>query len=166
MKKKLLCLSIILSIFFIIFSPFDQKPSSKILKELGIDNTSTYEFSYVTETHSGFHNDGTTYYIFENLVAPNQQRFNTMDGWHTFPLNLGIACIIYGGIVNNTYYHRYINFIPPITDGYWFFKDFQRPQNEYSTEDILKVYTEPSANFAVAIWDSEQDILYYARFDS
>lgn len=97
---------------------------------------------------------------------PTSQDFYDMNGWHVFPLDTAFVCIIYGGAIDDTFYQPLIDYIPTITTGSWYFKDLQRPQTEYTTDDILKVYTGSSADFIVAVWDLEQNILYYARYDS
>ena len=166
MKKKLWYLLLLPIFLCIILFVLSQDSPRKILNDLDIVAPNTYEFSCITETHSGFHNDGVSCYCFEGLSVPTSQDFYDMNGWHVFPLDTALACIIYGGTIDHTFYQPLIGCIPTITAGAWYFKDLQRPQTEYTTDDILKVYAGASANFIVAVWDLEKDILYYARYDS
>lgn len=165
-EKKLWYLLLLPIFLCIILFVLSQDSPRKILNDLDIVAPNTYEFSCITETHSGFHDDGVSCYCFEGLSVPTSQDFYDMNGWHVFPLDTAFVCIIYGGAIDDTFYQPLIDYIPTITTGSWYFKDLQRPQTEYTTDDILKVYTGSSADFIVAVWDLEQNILYYARYDS
>ncbi len=93
-------------------------------------------------------------------------RFCKKDGWNPFPLNRAAACLLYGGSIDGHYYGSYIDDIPLVKNGFWYFSDRQSPKTVYTEADIRAVYHRPSANFRIAVWDTEQNMLYYAAYDS
>ncbi|MFI3327147.1 MAG: hypothetical protein R3Y35_13405 [Clostridia bacterium] len=146
------------------FTACSQKDNS-IITSLGIVNS---EFSILEEfdTHGGFHGDGDAFYIFEFESDISQQLSNNSK-WNSLPLSEEVNMLVYGYEDETTSAGPYTKdrnsgetVFPKITNGYYYFLDIQNTINE----DYIfgKIYL----NFDVAIYDSDENKLYFYEFDS
>ncbi len=143
----------------------NDDPSERVLQELGLTMINRYTVA-IHDSHAGFHQDGALLIRYEILENGNTSALLQKDGWNPFPLNRAAACLLYGGSIDGHYYGSYIDDFPLVKNGFWYFSDRQSPKTVYTEADIRAVYHRPSANFRIAVLDTEQNILYYAAYDS
>ena len=137
----------------------------RALRELGLTMVTDYTATF-HDSHGGFHNDGVLVIRYEIIESGDPSVLLRKDGWNPFPLNRAMMCLLYGGSIDGHYYGSYIDDIPLAKSGFWYFSDKQSPKAVYTEADILAVYHRPSANFGLAVWDTDQGVLYYAAYDS
>ena len=163
----LLLFFIILCIGAVLFVFGRGTPEGNALREIGLARLRDYE-AEGHDDHGGFHHDGTAFYQFTGFDPAQLEPLleGKVEGWNPFPLDEYAACLIYGGKIDGESYGRRTVLIPPVDEGAWFFLDRQNEKDHYSSEDIAQVYHRPSANFTIAVYDSEKETLYYFRYDS
>ena len=168
MKGVLLMRKIILSVAALCTSVMlaacqsSSNPSGKIGSYLGLDLSGSTVISKV-ETH-GFFGDGTTYDVI-NLDDDNvlQQIQNSSD-WNPLPMDETTTALVYGLSDDSYQIGPYLNdnsgnpIFPEVENGYYRLIDRQN-----DAQDILD---RPSFNFIVAVFDSDENILYYGKRDT
>ncbi len=143
----------------------NDDPSERVLRDLGLTMIKSYTAA-IRDSHSGFHQDGVLFIRYEILENGDPSALLQEDGWSPFPLNRAAACLLYGGSIEGHYYGSYIDDIPLVKNGFWYFLDRQNPKTVYTEADIRAVYHRHSTNFRIAVWDTDQGVLYYAAYDS
>lgn len=134
---------------------------SRISGTLGIDAAKgTVVESY--DDHSGFHGDGTMYAVlsFEDDVL--EKMISSPGGWHALPLTENLETLIYGTRTATAAIGPFIGVtVPKVENGYWFFYD--RLGESHNDSEVLD---RDSFNYTVAIYDADNDLLYYCEFDT
>lgn len=140
------------------------------LHKIGGKNITTYTLTAELESHGGFHNDGTTYYVFENLDSVEMmQMISDEPRWRELSELESVYFLLYGGTYENKYYGSCVNIQIPkinIERGYVYFYDDQNPKAYYNEKDIRAVYDRPSHNYIIAFLDIDSNMLYYVKDDS
>ena len=97
------------------------------------------------DNHGGFHGDGEA---FVKLLCPDGFENKLTAEWKTLPLEGEAYTYFYewGGVF--LHYETGEKLIPEIKDGYWYFK------------------STGASNWDFAIFDCEENILYYYEFDA
>lgn len=162
-----LLLFFILCIGAVLFIFGRGTPEGNALREMGLAWLRDYE-AEGHDSHGGFHHDGTAFYQFTGIDPAQLEPLSEgkIQGWNPFPLDEYAACLIYGGTIDGVTYAPRTHLIPPVDKGAWFFLDRQNEKEHYSSEDLAEVYDRPSANFTIAVYDAEKEVLYYFRYDS
>lgn len=127
-----------------------------------------------SDSHGGFHGDGLLVQkiSFEDDKVLDEIKDN--QKWKAFPLSRNIEALAYG-VKDETEDSVHIigpyltdesgvAIIPEIKDGYYYFYDrHSESEDPYNEEDVLN---RVSFNFTLAIYDSENNVLYYVEFDT
>jgi len=127
-----------------------------------------------SDSHGGFHGDGLLVQkiSFEDDKVLDEIKDN--QKWKAFPLSRNIEALVYG-IKEETAESVHISgpyltdengegIIPEIKDGYYYFYDrHSESEDSYNEEDVLN---RVSFNFTMAVYDSENNVLYYVEFDT
>ena len=114
------------------------------------------------DDHSGFQGDGTSYAVlsFENETL--EQGIAAPGGWHKLPLSDNLQTLIYGTRTETTATGPFIGItMPKIEKGYWYFYDRQG-----ETANDADVLNRNSYNYIFALYDTENDLLYYCEYDT
>lgn len=157
LKYMPLILVIISTIMLFAISSLGRTPEQKALDEIGADLVRSFSIAESLDTHGGLLNDGETFIKYEGFDKSEILRAVSTKGWHSLPMPDTLSCILYGGELHT----RYTDRIPEVKSGYWYFNDRQNNEG-----DISVIFTRPSANFTVAVYDSAHNSLFYFRYDS
>lgn len=166
--KVLKCMVLILC-FCLLNGCSSQNQSNYISGEIGIRIPKDVEIS-TDDTHSGFHGDGTTYtrIKFEGEVAENIcTEIKENNNWNELPFYENLQLIMYGGTKNNVEYNYKLADevgIPTVQNGYWIFID--RAGNQKTLKEDTKLFDRYSFNFTIAIYDTDNNVLYYYEIDT
>lgn len=132
-----------------------------ISESLGIDaSQGTVVNSY--DDHSGFHGDGTSYAVLSFANDELEQGIAAPGGWHQLPLTDNLETLIYGTRTETKATGPFIGItMSRVEDGYWYFYDRQG-----ETTDDTNVLNRGSFNYTFALYDAENDLLYYCEYDT
>jgi hypothetical protein len=150
-------------------------PESKIYnisKTLGI-NLHRGTILSNEDTHGGFLGDGDTYVelSFDNdsgTALADAIAVNT--DWCAFPLSDNLQAVVYGRIDGDAQYGPFITddndatIIPMIEHGYYLFYD--RNDECYNPKDDTELLNRSSMNFTIALYDTDNNKLYYYELDT
>jgi len=118
------------------------------------------------DTHGGFHGDGKRIIVIKYSDDSGKSMLsNILDNskWSEIPLDENLSLLMYGGSRDNvSYAYKFAKEvgIPQIAHGYYYFVN--RQTNNQDT-DILN---SPSLNFTIAMYDSDNNTLYYFEKDT
>ena len=141
----------------------------EVSKALGINVEGGEELSY-SDTHGGFHGDGTKYivYSFSDETALTSIKQSSL--WAQLPLDADLNILIYGISDDTESIGPYVTdsngtaLFPLVENGYYFFKDrFSGSTENHNGADFL---SRQAYNLTIAIYDSDAGILYYCEFDT
>jgi len=165
--KKIAIITIIFIIFLVSLQGCKKKGSidNELSKNL---NTKIISGDIIKseETHDGFHGDGKRIMVIKyNDDSVNSMLSNIQDNgqWSEFPLNESLNLLMYGGSKDNvSYAYKFAENvgIPKIEHGYYCFVN---RQTTILDTDILN---SRSLNFTIAMFDSDNNILYYFEIDT
>ncbi len=161
MKNKILLLSV--SFFCLFLSScgiFNEKNDI-----LGFDTTG-YSTISEKDTHGGFHGDG-TYHLILDCSSDSQKAQNMVSDWKPLPLSENLELVMYGGEKDGVEYcfnfAKQTNF-PIIKHGVY--KFFDRHSEAINPDDDSQLLSRYSYNFSLAMYDIDNDILYYFELDT
>lgn len=119
------------------------------------------------DSHEGFHGDGERWVTvsLEEDISPALEEAD----WQELPLPQPLEAAVYGVteeeggqiISEGPYFQREI---PPISDGYYFFRD--RHSEAVDPTDPEELLERMSFNFTVALYDRDSQTLYYGELDT
>lgn len=122
------------------------------------------------DSHGGFHGDGKKF-IKIKFNDENALKFLSQlkqdNKWNEMPLSENLNLIMYGGIKNNFEYgDRFAEKlgIPEIKNGYWYFID--RHSKSINPDEDTELLNRYSVNFALAMYDADNNILYFFELDT
>lgn len=142
---------------------------SDISESLGID-VRKGNVLMDSDSHGGFHGDGMLFQqiSFEDSKFSDEIKYN--DGWKPMPLSQNMEALVYGIEVDTSSIGPYLTdesgdtIIPDIQNGYYYFYDrHSESKDPFSDKDILN---RASFNFTLALYDSDNRVLYYVEFDT
>ena len=126
-----------------------------------------------TDTHGGFHGDGTTYLALRFADDALQEQIEASEAWRAFPLDDTVRALVYGieGEADGVSWcvGPYLTdadgeaLVPEIEEGYYRLIDHQAEEGKATGADILH---RASFNFALGLYDSREDILYFCELDT
>lgn len=168
MKRRFLSACILLILSLSLTACSSQKPQNTISKELGIDVSSDTEIS-ATDTHGGFHGDGTTYIWlkFSDDKVLEQIKENTQ--WKSFPLDETVETLVYGITDEKNSIGPFLTdsdgnaLVPEIQKGYYLLTDRQAESDKATGADILH---RNSFNFTLGLYDTDTNTLYFCKLDT
>lgn len=100
-----------------------------------------------TDTHGGFHGDGTTFAAIQGTVTIPDTEY-----WHPLPADGKIAIAISQSP------------IPEVTNGWYYVHD--RHRQSLDPADGTGIFSHGSRNYTLAVYDEEKRILYYYELDT
>lgn len=128
----------------------------KVEKDTGID-LSCGKIISENDTHGGFHNDGLE---FVKIELEFSEQFDDSKRWSQFPTSDTVSRLLDGSYLVDSNGEA---LIPYIANGYYYFKD----RYDITSKDYRKdVFARFSMNYTLAVYDSDNSILYYVRYDS
>lgn len=119
-----------------------------------------------TDTHDGFHGDG-SYYLILDCSENREKALEKIKGWKELPLSSNLNFVLYGGEKEGIIYGYNLaeeTKIPEIKNGYYYFYD--RHSESIDSSDDANLLSRTSFNFTLAIYDSDTDRMYYLEFDT
>jgi hypothetical protein len=145
-----------------------DKGKAMIAEDLGVTLPEDVEVMMID--NKGFNGDGEL--LFTVLIGEENndafiKEINTLNTWQIYPLSDNLNLVMYGGTLGNTTYSYEFATelgIPKIENGYWIFKD--RNNETVDFKDDSKLFTRPSFNFTLAMYDADNYVLYYFREDT
>lgn len=169
LKKGLAALMIFVCLFTTLLSPpggaaatnpFSVEMARKMsvsvkltLNCLPADMTAWYE------SHGGFHGDGTTFYRLEFPHDSNVKAIQRSKKWHELPMTDEIEPLSFITI-DNDWEHR---LIPSVEHGYYCFIDSYSMIEKDPVDGTMERYY---LNYTIAVYDTDNNILYYGVWDS
>lgn len=128
------------------------------------------------ENHGGFHGDGITFKKVDYSETDYQEivdKIKENEDWKPLPLSKNLNWLIYGEEDDDDENYGYVfrkdndgkNLFPNISNGYYFFYD-RHSENENNPHDDTDLLNRYSYNFTVAIYDTDNNILYYGELDT
>ncbi len=123
-----------------------------------------------TDTHGGFHGDGTLFCAVDCSAAPAAEQIKANEYWHRLPLKEPLAEMVYGGTRGDTTYAPMLtdengqSVFPPVERGWYFFLD--RHAEATDVYDPSGVEDRYSYNFTLALYDEDTDMLYCFELDT
>ena len=147
-------------------------PQDKVSKTLEVD-VSGGEVIAQTDTRGGFHGDGTAYLALRFADDALQEQIEASEAWRAFPLEDTVRALVYGieGETDGVSWciGPYLTdadgeaLVPEIEEGYYRLIDYQAEEGKATGADILH---RASFHFALGLYDSREDILYFCELDT
>nr|PZN07310.1 MAG: hypothetical protein DIU64_12595 [Caldicoprobacter oshimai] len=161
-----LSLFIVFCLYFYFLQANEGIYRFKRLFDIKLPKGTVWERLY--DSHGGFHGDGESLYRYTFTVEGETEflSYIAKDGtWSSLPLSDALNLLMYGGTAGNRNYSYRIAEevgLPKITNGYW------KVVNKQGHRDIDMKYLEttPSFNFALAIYDIDNKVLYMVEIDT
>ncbi len=143
---------------------FEPSPAAAAERALQVDLPRDIQVAHWEDSHGGFHGDGCAYGEFYTL------RPGSFDpqaaGWQALPLSKDAETAFYGRTEEeNGAVTTYVSplpegvAIPAVENGFWWFIDRQEGQSG-------SVFDRASCNFTAALWDTDNEVLYYLKLDT
>lgn len=140
-----------------------------IFYNIGLNKVENENIKLITkkERKSSFNGDGEDFYAYE-IKNSNKiiKQIKEKKDWKKLPLSENISNIVYG---NNGYSPFIIDkegnkLIPYIKNGYYYFYNTSEDAKDKTADTYLK--NSYSYNFIIAIFDTDTNMLYYAKLDT
>lgn len=112
---------------------------------------------YELDTHGGFHNDG-EYYLILDCSKNREKALYNIRNWKALPLPENLENTFFGTLGGLKIAEKFN--MPKIKNGAYIFCDRFAGKN-----DDLNIGEGPY-NFSVAVYDSDNDIMYYYELDT
>lgn len=141
-----------------------EEESNEVTTILGM-NVSNGTVITNTDSHGGFHGDGVA---FLEIQFDDESCLNQIEGsstWRELPVSENVKALIYGSGMAGPYITEGGNTLFPQADnGYYYFQD--RHSKSTNPKDDSQVLGRASFNLTVALYDSDEQTLYYCEFDT
>lgn len=163
-KKSLKILLISLLSVFVIYLIYAFTLEERVLMSIEIENyIPIFAKKDKKNTHGGFHNDGE---LLEKIYFSEKQADNFVNrakknvNWRELPITERLYNKVCKYAIDED-----MN-IPEVNNGYWFVLDrHSRARDKYNSEELFKE-DRHSYNFTVAVFDTDEDILYIYELDT
>lgn len=166
MKRSFFIIGALL-VMFALFTCGSPDPKKAISKELGVD-VSGGNIALHSDTHGGFHGDGTTFITMEFSDGSVWEQIQENGQWKPFPLDDTVNALLYGVFHDIARSGPYVvdgegnALVPDIQDGYYILIDRHTDAGK-GEEDILHRF---SFNFTLAVFDTDTNTLYFCKLDT
>lgn len=170
--KKLHCILYIVLFVCCLTACSSNSEGNDISNILGI-NISNGTIITDSDTHGGFHGDGYTFVAvsFDDTAgAAVADDISGNSGWSMLPLTDNLQTAVYGKQDGDASYGPYIitddsdTVIPAIEHGYYYFYD--RHSESKNPKDDTDLLSRHSFNFTIALYDMDNNNLYYYEMDT
>lgn len=132
-------------------------PLARVSEAIGLDVTGG-ELLTDTDTHGGFHGDGSAVL---HIAVPGLKQPDDPH-WHDLPMTLNVHAALYGSDTLGPLFPE--GSVPEVENGFWFFRD--RHTQAANTADDTDLHSRSSWNFTVAVYDADTGTLYYLELDT
>ena len=165
--KRIIVLSIIV---LLMTGCADDNPISYVENELGlrINNAKIEKYKDKEESFNG---DGTRFIVLKNLNKDFVNKIKNKKDWN-HKLSKVERLALYGGKIKKDYFTEpFVTddndkmLIPKIKNAYYYFKDTEWFENEKEKEKERRFDPIPR-NFIIAVYDVDNNRLYYYEYDS
>lgn len=172
MFKKIFCTINAVLLIGCLAACSSDSETTDISKTLGIDLSGGTVVSS-EDTHGGFHGDGDTCVEIsfdDDSGTALADAISDNDNWCAFPLSNNLQAVVYGRVDGNAKYGPYITddegapIIPQIEHGYSYFYDRHSESN--NPKDDTELLNRYSMNFTIALYDTDNNKLYYYELDT
>lgn len=140
-----------------------------IAKQINIEMLDVLSVEHMDD-HGGFHGDGQKFakIEFDKINGLNiLSQIEKDDRWNKLPLTENLNLIMYGGVKDNIEYtDKFAEKlgIPEMKNGYWYFID--RHSESIQPEKDMELFDRHSFNFTLAMYNANDNILYFFEFDT
>lgn len=172
MKKRLAIVGIILIFIFQMSACGSTNFSEEISEKLGVDVSGGKEVT-VSDTHGGFHGDGTTYVVLEFSSDKLEEDIKNNEKWSRLPLDKGAETLAYGTRketddtieISGPYMtdDKGNGLMPKVENGYYFLFNKQNGKIGMTCEELGNA---SSLNVVLAIYDTNTQRLYFCEKDT
>jgi len=175
----LLFLVILVFLFFFFFSGWEgllMGTDQELKRELGVDISGYTEITE-SDNHGGFHGDGELLYTAYYNAGPAAELEEKLEvlagketsGWKKLPMTEVLQTAAYGIKEETRRVGPYVTLdgqqaLPEVTEGYYYFRDrHSQAEDERDDSQLLQRH---SFNFTLAVYDAENNVLYYYEGDT
>lgn len=172
MKKHFVMVGIILILMFQMSACDSTDFSEEISEKIGVDVSGGKEIT-VSDTHGGFHGDGTTYGVLEFSNNKLEEKIKNNEKWSRLPLDKGAETLAYGTgketddtiEISGPYMtdDKGNGLMPKVENGYYFLFNKQNGKTGMTHEEIANA---SSLNVILAIYDTDTQRLYFCEEDT
>ncbi len=163
MKMRILFLAMVAAVLLV--SCF----SNGIGEVFGID-VSSAEVISDSDTHGGFLGDGERVLVLKFPDGGIVKEIAASPDWRPLPASDGVAAVIWGVEYEKEDSHYGVGpftlaDIPNVENGWYCFSDRSPDGHTLSGDPYVDGFS-PPLNFTFAVYDADEDILYYVESDS
>lgn len=162
MKRKLIILISALLIISSCLSSCSYEFNAKEYIEANLDiNTESAQIDTVIAPTPSFNGDGDTYVVLNFSGNPILEEIKEKDNWKQLPLTDNLTALVYGkeNVCNGITNDDDELLIPQIENGYYYFENrHSDAKNKYGDSDVFDLV---SYNYTIAIYDEDENILYF-----
>lgn len=167
MKRNLIILISALLIISSCLSSCSYEFNAKEYIETNLHiNTESAQIDTVIAPTPSFNGDGDTYVVLNFSGNPILEEIKEKDNWKQLPLTDNLTSLVYG---KENIYNGITNdddelLIPQIENGYYYFENrHSDAKNRYGDSDVFDLV---SYNYTIAIYDEDENILYFYSLDT
>ena len=141
-------------------------PRAQACRALGVDLTGGVQLA-ASDSHDGFLGDGLTFAALKFSDDRLARQLENREDWRPLPLGRTVTALVYGLEEGNRSWGPYVTgedgqaLIPPVENGRYYFLD--RQSDAGRGEGVLE---RRSFNFTVALYDADQNTLYFVAMDT
>lgn len=149
-----------------------ENQTDELSKTLGI-NLDEGTIIENLDTHGGFHGDGYTYIKIsfkDDLGKIITDEIKNNEDWCSLPFTDNLHTAVYGKETNSSSIGPIVTknegqiLFPSIKNGYYFF--FNRQNGNSNPKDDSNFFNQYSYNFTIALYDPNENVLYYYELDT
>ncbi|MBQ7131272.1 MAG: hypothetical protein IJO29_01755 [Oscillospiraceae bacterium] len=167
MKRGILILFSIICLMMNSFSACSSEFNAKECIASNLDiNTDSAQVNTVINSSRNFHGDGHTFISLGFADNPITDEIKQKENWKQLPLTDNLTSLVYG---KENVYNGITNdddelLIPQIENGYYYFENrHSDAKNRYGDSDVFDLV---SYNYTIAIYDEDENILYFYSLDT
>jgi len=172
-------LFLVILVFLFFFSGWESLltgTDQELKRELGVD-ISGYTEMTESDNHGGFHGDGELLYTAYYNAGPAAELEEKLEvlagketsGWKKLPMTEVLQTAAYGIKEETRRVGPYVTLdgqqaLPEVKEGYYYFRDrHSQAEDERDDSQLLQRH---SFNFTLAVYDAENNVLYYYEGDT
>jgi len=169
MQKRGKIIASVLILVIIMMGCRAENVLGEISKTIGV-NATAGEIISESDSHGGFHGDGTTIIEVKYKDADLAEQIEAHEDWNMLPLTENLTALIYGVHTEESSVGPMVHdgnntpIVPEVHNGYYYF--FDRHSQSRNPKDDSGVIGRGSYNFTMAIYDVDNQTLYYIEFDT
>lgn len=162
MKKRRLSIILVSVLLLFVLAGCTTNSGEKYKEITGID-LSDYKPLSVYDTHGGFHGDGLKCEIYDCSNTDIENTIKNSHVWKQVPFSPNIETLLYETIGENKA-DSGKTFVPQIKKGFYTFYD--RHAEAENPRDDTNIFDRGSFNLSLAVYDADNQMLYYIELDT